>query len=336
MKRLSFVIPVYNGERFLPQLIGSLLEQNIPEDEYEMVFVDDCSNDSSVSIIESFSKNHSGIRLIRHERNSRLATTCNTGIDGSKGRYVWIVDQDDKIEPNCLNFLLQQAESQCLDLLLFNYKRINSHGEIIDEPMVFCDSDVSNGKAFVDVFFPNDFDSYLLGYRWRALFSKEYLRNQGIRFADGMMYDDTVFLIKSIIFSESVASVRRFCYYYRINNEGSITFSKGKKGERIYEFAFLVGNEVADFAKMVAPISEAYSDLLMKRAAKYYNGFVLDLLRTSHQERKHFYDLVRHNQEIVNRAMPMLNWLGKLSLSIFGPLIIRVLSLVYGIRHGWK
>ena len=167
------------------------------------------------------------------------------------------------------------------------------------------------------------------------MFSKDYLKNKGIRFADGMMYDDTVFLIKSIMFSERVASLGRSCYYYRIN-EGSITFSKGKKGNRIFEFAFLVGDEVAGFAKMVAPISEAYSDVLMKRASMYYNGFVMDLMRTSHQERKRFYDLVRHHREKVGKAIPVMNGLGKLMLSSFGPLAAMVLSFVYRLRHDWK
>lgn len=333
MKRLSFIIPVYNGEKSLAKLIGSLLEQDIPEEDYEMLFVDDCSADSSVSIIERFSQHHSGIRIIQHKLNARLATTCNTGIEHSRGQFIWIVDQDDWIEPNCLNSLLRQAESQNLDLLLFNYRRVNLSDEIIDEPIVFSDTSVLNGKTFIDTYFSNSFDNYLLGYRWRALFSKAYLRNKGIRFIDGMMYDDTIFLIKAILFSESVSSLRKAFYYYRVN-DNSITYSKQKKGSLIYEYAFKVGNEVSEFATTVSTISKEYADILNKRALMYYNSFVLDLLRTSKHERNSFYKQVNEHQDIRIRIHPSICFLGKLLLMpLLGPALASLLSIIYKFSH---
>lgn len=334
MVRLSVVIPVYNGEKCLPTLIESLRAQDVSPEEYEILFVDDCSTDASVSLIEQYAKELPNIRWVNHNRNQRLATTCNTGLDHAKGAYLWFVDQDDRIEPNSMGLLLQKAESQKLDLLLFNFRRMNQNGEVVASPKVFEDADVMDGVSFISKYFPTNFDDYLLGYRWRALFSKEYLEKKGIRFIDGMMYDDTTILFKSIIYAKHVASLSGYYYYYCVN-DASITYARGKKGERIFEFAFLVGNEVTDFAKRVQSINDSWARILRQRAKKYYNGYVLALLRTSKKERRKFYELVRANDEVVGEVKSELNVLGKMLLMpLMGRLMAEALSCVYRLKHG--
>ena len=124
MLKLSIIIPVYNGEKCLPSLIESFRTQDVAQEDYELLFVDDCSSDASVSLIERYSKELSNIRLVRHEKNLRLASTCNTGLDQAKGAYLWFVDQDDRLEPGGMGFLLQMIEFQKLDLLLFNFRLV--------------------------------------------------------------------------------------------------------------------------------------------------------------------------------------------------------------------
>ena len=334
MLRLSVVIPVYNGEKCLPMLIESLLDQDLADEDYELLFVDDGSTDNSVSLIERYSKEYRNIRLVRHGKNLRLASACNTGLDHARGAYIWFVDQDDRIVPNCMGLLLQMAESQKLDLLVFNFRRMNQNGEVKASPKVFEDTDEMDGVSFISKYFPTNFDNYLLGYRWRALFSKEYLLRQGIRFIDGMMYDDTTILFKSIIYANHIASSSGYYYYYCVN-DASITYARGKKGERIFEFAFLVGNEVTDFAQKVQSINDSWAKILRQRAKKYYNGFVLDLLRTSKKERRRFYELILANDEVVGEVKPELNVLGKMLLMpLIGRLLAETLSCVYRLKHG--
>ena len=334
MLRLSVIIPVYNGEKCLPMLIESFRAQDVAQEDYELLFVDDGSSDSSVSLIEQYSKEFSNIRLMRHEKNLRLASTCNTGLDYAKGAYLWFVDQDDRVESGSIGLLLKEVESRKLDLLLFNFRRMNQNGEVKASPKVFEDADEMDGVSFISKYFPANFDDYLLGYRWRALFSKEYLLKQGIRFIDGMMYDDTTILFKSIIYANHIASLSGYYYYYCVN-DASITYARGKKGERIFEFAFLVGNEVTDFAKKVQSINDSWARILRQRAKKYYNGFVLDLLRTSKNERHKFYELIRANDEVVGEVKPELNVLGKMLLMpLIGRLLAETLSCVYRLKHG--
>jgi glycosyltransferase involved in cell wall biosynthesis len=334
MLRLSVIIPVYNGEKCLPTLIESLQAQNIAQEDYELLFVDDCSSDASVSLIERYSKEFPNIRLVRHEKNRRLASTCNTGLDYAKGVYLWFVDQDDRVEPDSMGFLLQEVESQKLDLLLFNFRRMSQTGKVIASPKIFENTDVMDGVSFLRRYFPDDFDNYLLGYRWRALFSKAYLLNEGISFIDGMMYDDTTILLESILYAKRVASLSGFYYYYYVNDV-SITYARGKKGERIFEFAFLVGNEVADFAEKVQLVDDSWAEILKRRCKKYYNSYPLDLMRTSRKERHKFYETVMANNKVVDQVKSKLDGIGKLLLlPMIGQLMAGVLSYIYRLKHG--
>lgn len=336
MKRLSIIVPVFNGEKCLPRLVESLQNQNVPREDYELLFVDDGSTDGSVALIEHYASLFANVRLYKHETNRRLAASCNTGIDNAQGAYLWIVDQDDWIEPDTMGLLLQNAESQQLDLFLFNYKRVSEDGKTIDNVQVFKDSKVQDGISFLSTYFTTDFDLYLLGYRWRSLFSKKFLNSQKIRFVDGMMYDDTTILLKSIVLSNKMASTSRCCYNYCVY-ENSITYSKAKKGDRIFEFAFLVGNEVEDFSKTLRTINTSWGNILINRAKKYYNSFIIDLLRTSKIERKKFYELVKTRSDIVCDAKAYIKFMGKLLLMPFiGRFLAEGLSFVYKKRHGIK
>lgn len=336
MKKLSVIIPVYNGEKCLPKLIESLEKQDIPVEDFELLFIDDCSTDGSVSLIEQYKEQFPNIRLVRHEKNLRLASACNTGLDNAQGEFLWFVDQDDWVEPDSMGFLLRNVEEQQLDLFLFNYNRVGEDGKTIEPVKVFEDSEVKDGVAFLNTYFATDFDFYLLGYRWRALFSRELLSRKKIRYIDGMMYDDTTIMLKSIVLSNKMASTSRSLYNYCIY-ESSITYSKAKKGDRIFEFAFLVGKEVEDFSKNLQTINTSWGKILVDRAKRYYNSFIIDLLRTSKVERKRFYELVKKKSDVVCDIKAHIKFIGRLLLIPFvGHLLAEGISFVYKKRHGIK
>lgn len=116
---LSFVIPVYNGEKHLAECLDSLLDQDLPESEFEIICVDDESKDSSPAILKQYASEHANIRLVfkKHAAfNSR-----NRGVELSNGDYIWLVDQDDLILPKSLGFLQKTLLETGCDRLYFRY-----------------------------------------------------------------------------------------------------------------------------------------------------------------------------------------------------------------------
>ena len=90
---VSIIVPMYNNEQFITETIQSVLNQTY--NDFEMLIVDDCSNDKSVSIVESFCKKDARIKLIKLENNSGAAFARNKAISVANGRYIAFLDADD-------------------------------------------------------------------------------------------------------------------------------------------------------------------------------------------------------------------------------------------------
>lgn len=90
---VSIIVPVYNSERFINDTIRTVQEQTYGN--WELILVNDCSTDNSVSIIEKYVKEDNRIKLINLECNSGAAIARNTGIEQATGRYIAFLDADD-------------------------------------------------------------------------------------------------------------------------------------------------------------------------------------------------------------------------------------------------
>ena len=88
---ISIVVPVYNSEKFIEETVQCILGQTYQE--WELIFVDDCSNDRSVSVIQGYRDPR--MRLYQNSKNMGPAYTRNQGIAKARGRYLAYMDADD-------------------------------------------------------------------------------------------------------------------------------------------------------------------------------------------------------------------------------------------------
>lgn len=95
---ISVIMSVYNGEKYLKEAIGSILNQTYTN--FEFIIIDDCSSDSSISIIQSY--NDPRIVLIQNKENLGLTKSLNEGLRQAKGEYIARMDADDCMMPNRL------------------------------------------------------------------------------------------------------------------------------------------------------------------------------------------------------------------------------------------
>lgn len=97
---ISIITPSYNSKRFIKETIDSVLSQTYQN--WEMIIVDDCSDDNSVNYIRNLIKNDSRIKLITLEKNLGAAEARNKALEVAKGRYIAFLDSDDVWYPNKL------------------------------------------------------------------------------------------------------------------------------------------------------------------------------------------------------------------------------------------
>lgn len=109
MKKVSIVLPVYNGEAYLRQAIESVLAQTY--ENWELIMVDDCSTDGSPAIMEEFARRDSRVRIVRNKVNQRLPESLNIGFRQARGDYFTWTSDDNRYMPDAIEAMTEALDS---------------------------------------------------------------------------------------------------------------------------------------------------------------------------------------------------------------------------------
>ena len=215
MLKFSFILPCYNVGRYVAGCLDSIYAQDMPEDEYEVLCVNDCSTDDTRDVILSYAGRHPNLTLIDHTENLTAGGARNTGMKAAKGEYIWFVDPDDAIKENCLQELYAKAREADVDVLFFNYDDCDVDLKVLKEDRTYPDSAVYNGQEFVTTYFKNRFATF--GIIWREVYKTAFLREKGVQYPIMRKAQDVVFLWKVMLCADRVCSISNAYYSYRSN-----------------------------------------------------------------------------------------------------------------------
>lgn len=134
---VSIIMPAYNASRFLPDAIESVMAQSY--DAWELIVVDDCSKDDSVSVIQRYCERDGRVKLLRNSENTGPAITRNNAINNAAGRYIAFLDSDDVWHPEKLRKQIDAMTDQDYVFTYTAYHRISEDGAVagrtIDVPV---------------------------------------------------------------------------------------------------------------------------------------------------------------------------------------------------------
>lgn len=138
---VSVVMPAYDAERFIGQAIASVIAQSM--EEWELIVIDDASDDRTPDIIAEAAQRDGRIRFFRNETNLGAARTRNKAFELCRGRYIALLDSDDIWSPEKLEKQIACAESTGADIVSCSYSIIDENGSkkcrdfIVDEEIGF-------------------------------------------------------------------------------------------------------------------------------------------------------------------------------------------------------
>ena len=222
MMKLSIVVNMYNTAKYMPRCMETLLEQDFPQEEYEIILVDDCSPDNSLEMAREYAARYKNVRVCTHEKNKGLAAARNTGIDAAKGQYLCFVDPDDYIEKNSLAALLKQMDDEHLDMLRFNYQKVDENYNKVPDSEIEARFDYTPG-----VMTGTEYLADRLGvgcYVWTYIYRLEFIKSTGIRFFEGCFFDDTPWLPRVLQKAQRV-NVNPVRHQYYLQRTGSMVHS---------------------------------------------------------------------------------------------------------------
>lgn len=124
---VSVVMPAYNAENYIAQAIASVQAQSVTQ--WQLLVIDDCSQDGTCAIVEALSGQDSRIRLFRNEENMGTARSRNRGLELSQGQYVAFLDSDDIWHSQKLERQIAAAQAGGADVVFTSYAIIGNDGQ---------------------------------------------------------------------------------------------------------------------------------------------------------------------------------------------------------------
>ena len=211
IKKFSIIIPVYNTEKYIDECLTSLLNQTYSN--FEIIIVDDGSNDSSYSICKKYQRKDNRIKLYK-QKNSGVSSARNLGITKCNGEYILFVDSDDYLSYNALENIVKYTDNDTL--ISFGYIKKYRNKEVIYKSV---DKLYDNYNDILECIFLN---SAINGYLANKVFSAKIIKKNNLKLDTKIHYsEDLQFTLKYLSFGSKLLNVNLPLYYYRMRKSSA-------------------------------------------------------------------------------------------------------------------
>ena len=219
---LSIIIPIYNVEQYVHICLDSIYRQGIDEELFEVILINDGTEDRSIEVIADIIYNHSNIKVI-NQKNQGLSVARNNGIAIANGEYILFVDSDDQLIYNSLKPLIESAITSKADLVMAEFIKINDKD--------FTSTAFPTLPRKIEIIEKSAKQLYLEDlvpwacYVFRTLYRREFLNKNNIRFVPGITYEDQPFTHECYLKAKNCLRAYWPFYVYRTNRPSAITSS---------------------------------------------------------------------------------------------------------------
>ena len=241
MIELSFIIPVYNVEKYIARCLDSIYALPMKMEQYEVLCIDDCSPDGSVAIIENYQKQYPNLRLIHHEHNHRQGAARNTGVREAQGEYCMFVDADDSLPKVDVAHLIAHMRANDIELLLGKAQilTVDRAKSVWGNPPA-QESSIMCGP---DIFVNEEIHRIAFGVVWLAIYKMELVRRIP-PFQEDVYYEDTDWTLRCAYEARRLQYMPVLLYNYHINPASTTTtksiksiIERMRQALRVYEWA---------------------------------------------------------------------------------------------------
>ncbi|WP_297982001.1 glycosyltransferase family 2 protein [uncultured Methanobrevibacter sp.] len=214
MVKVSVVIPIYNVEDYLEECLDSIVNQTL--DDIEIICVNDGSKDNSLNILLSYAKKDSRITVINQE-NGGHAVATNVGMNYAKGKYLFLMDSDDKLKLDALEKTYKVAEEKKVDFVLFQAINYDDANDRFYEAENYSMNEVANfvGDSIFSFKDLGDLALKIAVTPWTKLYNREFIVNSGIKFPEGLIFEDNIFFWEVLISANSIYFLKEHLFYRR-------------------------------------------------------------------------------------------------------------------------
>ena len=248
--KLSIIVPMYNVELYIEKCLLSCLNQNLPASDYEIIVVNDGSTDSSLAIAERIASLYDNLTIVS-QKNAGLSAARNKAISLAKGKYVWFVDSDDRIQENCLRYILDECYNNGLDLYSI------------------CAANMINGQAIRSFSYENldviegieSINSYKIPHCAPfTICRRQFLIDNNLKFYEGIYHEDSEWSPRVYYHAKKVGFTNEILYFVTINPNSITRTANPKKG--------------FDCIKVAESLDNFYNSTAKRECARFFHNYI--------------------------------------------------------------
>lgn len=248
--KLSIIVPMYNVELYIEKCLLSCLNQDIPAFDYEIIVINDGSPDGSLAIAEHIASLYDNITIVS-QNNAGLSAARNTGLSLAKGKYVWFVDSDDRIQENCLKHVIDECYNEGLDLYsICSAKIIN--GQVV-RSFSYENLDVLEGIEAVN----NHAIPHCAQF---TICRRQFLIDNNLKFYEGIYHEDSEWSPRVYYHAKRVGFTNAIYYYTTINPNSITRTSNPKKG--------------FDCIKVAESLDNFYNTTAKRECTRFFHNYI--------------------------------------------------------------
>lgn len=248
---VSVIIPVYNGENSIQQLVDAVLaEQRVS---LELIVIDDGSTDNTLDILSSITDRRLSVIT---QQNSGVYVARNAGLAAHQGKWLILLDADDEIHPDMIYNRWKLAQKNHCDVLvsnaIFTSARHNHHGRNVHSRQIY--NQLQTGFEWINhAVKVQEWPHYI----WLQIIKSEYIKKNNINFHIGSSHKDILWTTE-LALANGVFYISETPDYYYVKNSESITSHTRYYDPRAYSYIDIISKLIA-YAKRpeYAPVRRA-------------------------------------------------------------------------------
>lgn len=236
---LSIIVPVYNVEDYIEKCLSSIFISNLSFEKYEVIVVNDGTQDNSMKFVERFHDRFSNIKII-NQKNKGLGEARNTGLQVANGEFVWFIDSDDWLPERAIERVLNiiWTKKFDIDIISLNYEHSDGTRSLYNENSI--NDSIVDGKYFVRSQIPEMPVQYYV-------YNNEFIKRHSLRFSKGLYHEDVLFNSIALFCANKIYCSRDISYIYNLR-ENSIMAggSVVKHANDMLEVCLVLNNRLID------------------------------------------------------------------------------------------
>lgn len=295
MKKLSIIVPIYNGEKRILKCLDSIVSQTYSD--IELIILNDGSKDSSDEFVRSNLERLQSVGkevIYEYHENQGVAKTRNYGISIAKGDYVTFVDQDDYLPEDYVESYMKHVQNEEYDIVVGGYKRISDEGKV----------------SRVVSLTQEEWSKFVVTAPWAHVYKKSLLLEHNVGFLSTGLGEDIYFNVLAYSYTDKVRIIPDANYMW-VDNPVSVSNSK-QNVIREDRSPLLLMNKLIENMPEKNGISHEFLEFFFARYVAWY--FLFTVRGSKKEDIIRMYDLL---DEWLNKYFP--NYLKNKNISLFRP-----------------